>query len=199
MLGFGTQAIDYDNNGYLDLIVTNGHVEKAISITDPFEQPAQLFCNVGGRFELVSVEDESGYWAGNHLGRGLSTLDFNRDGRMDAVITHMGEPSALLQNLSPRTNHWLQIELVGVNSERDAIGAKIEVRAGGKTYTDWRTAGDGFFACNEAIVAFGLGSNEIADEIVIHWPSGHRQSLKNVNGNQRILLVENEPGMVEVQ
>lgn len=193
VLGFGSQAIDYDNDGDRDLVATNGHIEQSLSITAPFEQPAQLFANLGGRFQLVDVKDPSGYWDAGHLGRGLARLDFNRDGREDFAITHLGERSALLINQTDTSNHWLQLRLVGVASERDAIGAQIRVRYNGHEATDWLTAGDGYFCRNEAIVCFGLGDAVLAREILIRWPSGTEQRLENVAADQSWLIVENEP------
>ena len=192
VLGFGTQAIDYDNDGKLDLVVANGHIENALSIAGPFQQPAQLFCNLGDRFELVGVADESGYWQRRHLGRGLARLDFNRDGKMDFAVTHLGERSALLENRTSTTNHWLQLCLIGVESERDSIGAKVQIRFGGHQLTEWVVAGDGFLCRNEAVVSFGLGGFDVVDQVTIDWPSGRTQTLAGLKANQRVLVVENE-------
>ena len=190
VLGFGTQGIDYQNDGEVDLIVANGHIEDPVGSNAPFRQPAQLFCNLGDRFELVSVQDDSGYWSNNHVGRGLAKLDWNRDGLTDYVVTHLGEPSALLLNRSPTDNHWLQIELRGVESERDAIGARVEVKSGDDTLTEWVTAGDGFFSHNESVLSFGLGEATSVDEIVVHWPSGHEQTFTATPVDQRLLIIE---------
>ncbi len=193
VLGFGTQAIDYDNDGKLDLVVANGHIEKAIGIKASFQQPAQLFCNLGARFQQVEVEDDSDYWSKNHLGRGLARLDFNRDGRMDFVVTHLGEESALLVNQTQAENHWLQLSLVGVSSERDAIGAKIQVRFDSSQLSEWVTAGDGFLCRNEVLASFGLGEIDVVDQITIEWPSGRRQTIETIKADQRLLVIENEP------
>lgn len=192
VLGFGTQALDYDNDRDLDLVVTNGHIDDAIENHAPFEQPPQLFCNLGDRFELIPVADESGYWARNHLGRGLARLDWNRDGKIDFVVTHLGQPSALLVNRTANSNHWLQLSLKGVESERDAIGARVHLRAGRQEFTGWITAGDGFFSRNEPVLSFGLGDIEAVDQITIRWPSGNVQTITSPPIDQRLLIVENE-------
>ena len=192
VLGFGTQALDYDNDSDLDLVVANGHIEDAISSQAPFEQPAQLFCNLGDRFELIDVEDNSGYWSRNHLGRGVASLDWNRDGKIDFVVTHLGEPSALLVNRTSTSNHWLQIVLRGVDSERDAIGARVRLRAGGRELTEWVTAGDGFFSRNEPLLSFGLGHLDAVEQITIQWPSGNLQTIAGPPTDQRWLVIENE-------
>ncbi len=174
VLGFGSQAIDYDNDGDRDLVVTNGHIEQSLSIQAPFEQPLQLFSNLGGRFELVAVEDPSGYWSGKHLGRGLARLDFNRDGKDDFAVTHLGEQSALLINRTETMNHWLQVRLVGVESERDAIGAKVKIRFDDREATNWVIAGDGYFCRNETTVSFGLGLRYRSSGNLDHLADGER-------------------------
>jgi tetratricopeptide (TPR) repeat protein len=192
VLGFGTQAIDYDNDGKPDLVVANGHIENAVANHAAFEQPAQLFCNLGSRFELVEVADASGYWSRNHLGRGLARVDFDRDGRNDFVVTHLGETSALLLNRTTTTNHWLQLCLRGVTSERDAIGARIELRAGGRELSEWVVAGDGFFSRNEPLVCFGLGDAARVEELRITWPTGQTQTFRDVQADVRFLAVEHD-------
>ena len=192
LVGFGTQAIDYENDGDVDLVVTNGHIDDSIENESPFMQPAQLLCNLGGRFQLAEVEDLSGYWSSDHLGRGLSRLDFNRDGKNDFVITHIGEQSALLLNQTPSEHHWLQIQLVGTKSERDSIGARVRIRFDGNESTDWVVAGDGYLSHNEAVVSFGLGESASVDEIAILWPSGQQQTIGNVPADRRLLIIEGQ-------
>ena len=192
VLGFGTQALDYDNDGTLDLVVANGHIEKAVDLNAPFFQPAQLFRNVGDRFELMDVADDSGYWQRDHVGRALAKLDFDRDGRQDFVVTHVGETSALLLNRTESTNHWFQLEIVGAVSERDAIGSRVVVRNGDVELTEWLNAGDGFLCRNEPVLSFGVGNALSLDEVVIHWPSGKRQTFRDVKADQRYLLVEGQ-------
>ncbi|MGB0598577.1 MAG: FG-GAP-like repeat-containing protein [Rubripirellula sp.] len=192
VLGFGTQALDYENDGDLDLVVANGHIEDSVNSGAPFAQPVQLFRNLGDRFELAEVTDDSGYWNRNHLGRGLARLDWNRDGLPDFVVTHLGESSALLVNQSPNSNHWVQLVLRGVESERDAVGARVELRAGNRKFTEWVTAGDGFFCRNEPMISFGLGEIETVEEMTIHWPSGKIQSIQDLQTNQRLLVIENQ-------
>ncbi len=198
VLGFGTQAIDYNNDGTQDLVVTNGHIEQSAAIADPFEQPAQLFQNLGNRFVLREVTDPSGYWSDRHVGRGLARLDFNRDGKMDFAVTHLGETSALLINRTATKNHWIQIQLVGTQSERDAIGAKVDVQVGNRSLSQWVVAGDGFFCRNEAILAFGLGTAQRIDQLTVRWPSGLRQQITNVPSDRRVLIIEDEQEAFEL-
>lgn len=192
VLGFGTQVIDYDNNGNLDVVVANGHIENAVTLQGQFRQPAQLFCNVGGRFEPVDVQDDSGYWGAKHLGRALARLDFNGDGRMDYAVTHLGETSALLLNRTATNNRWLQLQLVGVESERDAIGARVEIGIGNRKWTQWVLSGDGFLCRNQSILSFGVGSADRIDQLTIVWPTGKTQSFRDIDVDRRLLMIENE-------
>ncbi|MCG8649878.1 MAG: VCBS repeat-containing protein, partial [Pirellulales bacterium] len=134
VLGFGTQAIDVNNNGHSDLVVTNGHIEKPANPEEPFHQPPQLFLNTGRRFQLTQPADPSGYWKSLNLGRGLAKVDFDRDGKEDMVVTHIGAPSALVLNRTETKNHWLDVKLVGTTAERDAIGAHLRVHAGQRVH-----------------------------------------------------------------
>ncbi len=198
VLGFGTQSIDFDNDGRLDIVVTNGHVEDEAGSDAEFRQPPQLFRNMEGRFELADVTDESGYWSRRHLGRALARLDFNRDGRMDIAVTHLEAPSALLLNQTETDHGWLQLQLVGTRSERDAIGASVTVTTGERTTSHWVMAGDGYMCRNEAVLAIGLGEFDHIDEIAIRWPSGERQTIRDVRANRRLMILENESEPTEL-
>lgn len=192
VLGFGSQSLDYDNNGMPDLVVTNGHIDQYESMSGPFRQQPQLFCNLGDHFQLVDVADPSGYWQSKHLGRSLARLDFNRDGKMDFAISQLGETSALMINGTTTDHHWLQLKLVGVQSERDAIGAVITASFSGQQSTEWVIGGDGYLAKNESTVSFGLGDADRVDTLEIQWPSGATQSFADISVDTRILIIEGE-------
>ncbi|WP_404309032.1 FG-GAP-like repeat-containing protein [Neorhodopirellula lusitana] len=193
MVGFGSQSIDITNDGTLDLIVTNGHLDDTVENRSEFRQPPQLFSNSGSRFVPVQLDDSSDYWSSLFLGRGLARLDFNRDGKSDIVVTHIGQPSALLVNQTTSENHWLQVQLVGTDSERDAIGAEVHVRWNDRESVDWVAAGDGYLSCNESAICFGLGAALVPVEVEVRWPSGKRQVHRDIQSDQRILIVENQP------
>lgn len=192
VLGFGTQALDYNNDGFDDLVVTNGHVENMDLPTSPFKQPFQVFANLGSHFQIQPNLDTSTYPGSLHVGRGLARLDFNSDGKPDVVITHLGETSALLINRTETDHHWLQIRLVGVESERDAIGASITVTSGAQSWTGWALAGDGYLCRNEQAVAFGLGDAEQLDRVTVQWPDGTEASYANVTVDKKWLITQNE-------
>ena len=192
VLGFGCQPIDYSNDGNIDLLVTNGHVDDTGTIGQPFEQPAQLFANLGMQYRLLSVADQSHYFDTNHVGRALARLDFNHDGKTDVVITHLEAPSALILNRTATNNHWLKIFLVGTQCERDAIGAKIQVQIGEQLWTDWVIAGDGYLCRNESQVTFGLGNETVVDQLTVTWPDGKTQTFQNVAVDQSVIAIEGD-------
>jgi hypothetical protein len=180
-----------DRNGWLDLIVANGHVYD-LPQDDQFEMPPQLLMNLGTRFEQVSVEDESGYWKQKYLGRSLASLDFDRDRSIDLLVGHLDQPVALLHNETPADGHWIQFELIGKTSERDAIGARIVVTTGGEQFVQWVTAGDGYLCSDESVIDFGLGAHRELDSVQIHWPHGETQVFHNLELGHRYLIIEGE-------
>ncbi len=190
-VGWGTQAVDLDRDGWLDLAVLNGHVLDRREVGIPLEMKPQLFKGSNGRFQLVSDEALVGdYWGKPSQGRTLATVDYNRDGKPDFVASHLDEPVALLEN---RTNsqHFLRVKLVGTHCERDAMGAQVTVSAGEQTWTGWMTAG-GFACSNESVVDFGVGNQQQIDKIEVVWPSGHRQTWDTLNADETYQLTENE-------
>ena len=192
VLGFGSQAVDYDNSGSIDLLVTNGHVDDYLQMQGTFQQPPQLFVNQGDHFEALSVQDESRYWSTGHVGRAMAKVDFNRDGQMDLILTHLGERSALLQNQTSSDYHWLQLELVGTDSERDAVGARVEVLSAGVRDNEWLVTGDGYLCRNEQVLSFGLGNRANVTEVRIHWPNGNSQRFVGFLSDHRYQLIEGQ-------
>ncbi len=191
MVGFGCQAIDATNRGWLDLVVANGHVENLESRSEPFRQPPQWFANLGDRFEIVNVPTCS-YWTTPHLGRALARLDFNSDGQVDFIVTDLIGPTALIVNESPTTHHWVSFRLVGTSSERDAIGAMVQLEAGQQQWSAWVTAGDGYLCKNESSVHFGIGGEASIQRATVTWPDGRRQTYNDVPVDNVLLVTEGE-------
>ena len=160
LVGFGTEAVDLDNDGSLELIVTNGHVdmfsrdgEKSV-----YEHPMQIFRrNTSGTFDSIAESLSGEYLSTPHVGRALWTIDADRDGRTDFAVTHQTEPVALLVNRSQESGNWIAITLRGRACSRDAIGATVEVTVGDQHYVTALTSGDGYLCSNERILRFGLG------------------------------------------
>ena len=191
MLGFGTQSADFDNDGWQDIAVLNGHIYNADYAGVPFRMPPQLFAGQPVGFTLMEAVSAGDYWQREQLGRTLTLVDLDQDGRMDMVANHLDRPVALLHNNSDSQN-WLQLELVGTKSERSAVGASVVVVAGDQRWTAWRTGGDGYMGSNEPLLHIGLGSKTTLERVEVQWPSGSIQVVQNLKVNQRYLVVEDE-------
>lgn len=189
-VGFGIKAIDFNRNGWLDLFVTNGHVFDQRHRGKSFQMPPQLVLNQATKFILSDVIDPSDYWVGQYLGRSVAKFDFDRDLDMDLLVGHLDAPLALLANQTQGPGSSFQLQLIGTESERDAIGTRVVVTASGKQWTEWVTAGDGFLSTDEAVLDFGLGQAEQIESIEIDWISGRQQIFREIAANHRYLAVE---------
>ena len=190
MLGFGTQFLDADSDGDLDLIVTNGHIQQ----TGHERMPPQLFDNDNGRrFHVMPAEQAGAYFQDRYLGRGLARLDWNGDGREDVAISHLDQPAALLTNVTKSSAHRLCVRLTGVSGSRDAVGATVTVRLGKRTIVRQLTAGDGYLASNERLLTFGLGTADHVRELHVLWPSGTEATFANLPADAELLLIEHRP------
>ncbi|MGE0606959.1 MAG: FG-GAP-like repeat-containing protein [Pirellulales bacterium] len=197
MLAFGTQFLDADLDGRPDLLVTNGHVHDMRPQGGVFQMRPQFFQNLGqGRFVELPAEALGPFFIGNYLGRGLARLDWNRDGREDAAISHIDAPAALLANTTQTAGHFLALQFRGVQSARDPIGVTVRVTAGGRVRFAQLTAGDGYMASNQRQLVFGLGSLTQAEEITVRWPSGHLQTFGNTPADTAWILVEGSQELV---
>jgi tetratricopeptide (TPR) repeat protein len=198
VLGWGTQSADFDNDGWLDIAVLNGHLYDRSSQNIPYKMLPQLFTGSAVGFQLQEAKSLGKYWERPQLGRTLAMLDWNRDGRMDLLANSLDSDIALLQNDShPSTpSNWIQFELVGLDCERDAIGAVVEVEAhdanNKQTLFGWQVGGDGYMCTNEQVIHVGLGGLGSIDQIRIRWPNGNIQSLDQAVPRHRYLVVENE-------
>ncbi len=196
MVGFGTEALDYDNNSITDLVMGNGHIEDTGDGSE-FRMPTQLFGGTGSEFNLLTVKGDK-YWTEKHLARGLITCDWNRDGKIDVAVTDLLEPFALFENQTTTDHHWVQFRLVGTQSERDAIGADVKVKyrcnQSNCVRTLFVTTGDGYLCRNESTLSLGLGEADAIDLVEVRWPSGVIQRFEHVGVNHRWLVVEDRSG-----
>jgi hypothetical protein len=191
--GWGVRFLDYNNDGWKDLLIAQGHDLDTIELTFPnlrYREPMLLARNTGQSFEDVSAEAGRVFreaW----VGRGLAIGDIDNDGRLDAVVTTNDGPLYVLHNATSTPNHWLILKLVGHRSNRDAIGAEVRVATGRITQVATVTTASSYLSSSDKRVHFGLGTETAAATIEIRWPSGIRQTLKNVRADQ--ILQVDEP------
>jgi hypothetical protein len=192
VLGFGTQAVDFDNDGWLDLAILNGHVFDGRVDDLPFQMQPQLMRGSESGFVPQDANYSGKFWKQKAVGRTLALLDSNRDGRMDLVANHLDQPVALLENHS-KSLRWIQVELIGTHAERDAVGAEVVVSANGEQWYGWQTGGDGLMATNEQLLHFGLANAEKVDTLVVRWPSGEKEVFADLSVDRRYLVVQGQP------
>jgi tetratricopeptide (TPR) repeat protein len=191
LLGFGAQWADFDNNGGNELIVTNGHVDRVDREDVSYRMPAQLFSRIeSGRWEQWDSAALGEYFARDHLGRALVTMDADRDGRLDVAISHLDDPAALLINQTPDAGRSIGIQLKATSSPRDAIGARVTATIGTRKVAAQLTTGDGYMASNERRIHFGCGEAEIVSDVAVVWPSGHIETFGELEVGHDYLLVE---------
>ncbi len=195
---WGTGMADFDNDGWPDLFVVTGsifpEVEKQIP-QYPHRTPRFVFRNLGGaRFEELIDEAGPGV-AAAHSSRGMAFGDFDNDGDVDILIMNVNEPPSLLRNDVSGDAHWLKVKLVGVKSNRSAIGARVTARYGGRTQAQEVLAQAHYLSVSDRRLHFGLGQAARAD-LDIRWPSGARESLPNVSAN-RLVTVKEGSGIVK--
>jgi hypothetical protein len=180
---WGAGIYDFDNDGWLDILIFHGGLIHLV----PQEQ--SLFRGLGnGRF--VDVSHEAGSVLDvKAVSRGACFADYDNDGKIDAFVVNLGAPATLLHNVTQSSNHWLTVKLKGKKSNRDGIGARLELFAAGRRQIAERTAGSGYLSQDDGRIHFGLGAATKADRLTIHWPSGTEQVLENLSGD-RVLTVE---------
>jgi hypothetical protein len=190
--GWGIRFLDCDLDGWKDLLVAQGHDLDTIQLTFPnlrYREPMLLARNTGKGFIDVSA-DAGSVFAQAWVGRGMAIGDIDNDGRLDAVVTTNDGPAYVLRNETATHNHWLMLHLVGRKSNRDAIGSVVKaVTSQASQFATVTTAGS-YLSSGDKRVHFGLGPERAAKTIEIRWPSGIRQTLQNVRGDQIVQVEE---------
>lgn len=195
LLGFGAQFLDADLDGDQDLTLVNGHVGDLRHHGVAYQMRPQFFENLGaGKFEERRGSAAGPYFEGEYLGRGLARIDWNRDGRPDLAVNHLGSTAAIVTNHTTTQNHFLVVRLVGTQSARDAIGAVVTVRAAGRSQKQQLVAGDGYMASNERALFFGLNAADRIESVDVQWPSGVQSSLASPAIDQSLWIVEPATG-----
>jgi hypothetical protein len=195
-LGFGTKLFDMDNDGDLDIYVTNGHVIDNVKLYQPnltYAQKDLLYENLGGgRFRDVSAQSGPALQV-ERVGRGLAVADFDNDGNLDVVITNVGQRPVLLKNTGAGAGNWIMIRAKGRKSNAFGLGATVTIETSeGRQVREINNVAS-YLSSNDIRLHAGLGSAKIIQRLEIRWPSGTRQVLTNVAVNQ-ILVVEEPPG-----
>ena len=191
--GWSTRFLDYDNDGWKDVFVAQGHVMDTIEKTSPnlrYLQPPLLLRNERGRFVRVMAGDPfEREWAG----RGAAFGDLDNDGDLDVVMSSAGQKAVVLRNEGGNRNGWLAIRTVGTRSNRDGIGARVKVvSASGTTQHAAVNTAVGYLSASDKRVIVGLGADTVATQVEIRWPSGIVQSFKQVKAGQTLVATEPE-------
>jgi enediyne biosynthesis protein E4 len=192
-LGWGTFFADLDNDSRLDLFTANGHVyppaDKIASLREKYSQRPLVF-----RQSAAGTFDEIGQRClpalKTHSSRGAAYADFDNDGDLDIAYTNMDAAPTLLENVSPGSNHWLAIKTVGRTSNRDAIGARVQIKTGTRRQYATVRSGESYLSGNDPRVHFGLGPAEEAAELQVRWPSGKEQIFSKIRADQILILEE---------
>ena len=183
--GWGLGLFDFNNDGWKDLFTANSHVNDRVELFEPavYRERNSVFVNSGGAFRDVS--DEAGLTAVK-AHRGAAFADFDGDGRIDAVVSALGEPAELWENASPQPQHWIELRLVGTKSNRNGIGARVRI---GNQYAEMSTTA-GYASSIDGPLHFGLGAVAIVAKIEIRWSSGLVQTLTGVKADQVTTVTE---------
>jgi enediyne biosynthesis protein E4 len=191
--GWGTRFVDYDNDGWKDLLIAQAHDLDTIEKSFPdlhYREPPLLLRNLNGK-KFVDVGPVSNdVFRDRWVGRGLAIGDIDNDGRVDAVITENGGPAHILMNRTRTANHWIGFKLVGHKSNRDGIGAVIRIDTSHGSQWDTVTTASSYLSASDVRAHFGIGADRSVKTVEIRWPSGIVQTLKDVPGGQYLRVDE---------
>jgi len=195
-VGWGVKLFDYDNDGWLDIFIANGHVYPQVEGAYPggmYRQRKLFFKNMrDGTFAEIAAQVGSALME-RCAGRGVAFGDYDEDGDIDIIVNQLDGPPMLLRNQGgSQAGHWISLKLTGTKSNRNAVGAKVQFKAGGLTQVDEVHSSDSYLSHSDWRLHFGLGTATTVDEIVIRWPSGTTETLKNIPANRVVKIVESK-------
>lgn len=188
-LGFGTQFLDAELDGWPDLVVANGHVDDFTEGGMPFRMRPQYFSNNSGKFTEVTSERLGDFFVREQVGRGLARLDWNHDHRDDFVVSRLFDNTAVVLNRTAETGHAILLQFTG-RTDRDAIGTEVRVTAGDRTLVRQLVSGDGFACANERRLTVGIGAATQADRLEIRWPDGSIAEFQDVSADRLCHIIE---------
>ena len=192
-VGWGVKFFDYDNDGWLDLLVVNGHVYPQVEGAFPggeYGQRKLFYRNLrDGTFQEIGSSIPA--LAARRVSRGAAFGDYDEDGDVDVIVNELdGAPMLLRNDGGSKAGHWISLKLQGTKSNRNAVGARVELKAGGLTQIDEVHAGDSYISHSDWRLHFGLGAATTVDEITVRWPSGSVEKLTKVKADQVVRIVE---------
>ena len=189
-LAWGVDFVDFNNDGWLDLFVANGHLDDNVAEIDPigtYAQPNQLFLSNDG---INFVESVDAAIANRKVSRGTAFGDIDNDGDVDIVVSNLKDTPTVLRNDSDNASRWLSVKLVGTHCNRDAIGARVTVVSGGLTQIREVKSGSGYLSQNDLRLHFGLGDATRVDTLTVRWLCGKVQTLQDSETNQVLVISE---------
>jgi len=191
-LGWGVQFYDFDNSGWPGILIANGHVYPEVdgkALGTSFREPKVAYYNQrDGTFANITA-DAGSVLSEPHSGRGMALADLFNDGRQEALVNNMNERASLYYNTAPVGN-WISLQLVGVKSNRAALGAMVTLEQGRDKHEKEVRSGDGYISQSDLRLHFGLGKSPRAEKIVIRWPSGLVETLSDLPANQYYVVRE---------
>ena len=194
-VGFSPLFLDYDNDGYLDIFSANGHPQEIIELLtdhETYAQSDQLFHN-NGDGTYTEVSQTSGvYFSKKLVGRAAASADYDNDGDVDIVVMNSNQRAVLLRNDGGNQKNWIGIKLIGTRSNRDGIGTKVKLTAGGITQLAEVKSGSSYASGSDLRLLFGLAESEKVDSIEVMWQSGIKQKLEEISVNQTMIISESE-------
>ena len=192
-LGFGAKFFDFDNDGWQDIFIANGHVNPQVnghSFGVTYAERPLLFHNLkAGKFEEIASHGGLAL-SRRYVARGAATADFLNSGQQDLLISVLDGSPVLLRNQSKTSGHWLRIKTVGTRSNRDGFGARVEIKAGDLTEYNEVRANSSFESASDPRLHFGLGAATRADSIVVRWPSGKMDTIGNEAADEELVIEE---------
>jgi hypothetical protein len=192
-VGWGCALADFDRDGWPDCFVANGHIDdnlERLGHHTPYAEPPLLFRNVQGRQFQLATRDAGAYFDADHLGRGAAQGDIDNDGDIDLVVSHKDGLPALLRNDTRTDNHWIRLTLQGVRSNRDAVGARVELDTGERVLTRQRKGGGSLASAHDPRLLVGTGAASVLRGLTVRWPSGQVDQFRDVTSDRDYLIRE---------